>query len=84
MMTHRYIHPEWVNGFQEVEWRNDSLANCHNMDTLWGFMIQAGEQCHMLVPADLRDPVLWRLLKVGIQWKQLLVSFADDPIDGDL
>ena len=34
MMTHGYIHPGWVNGFQEVEWRNDLLANCHNMDTL--------------------------------------------------
>ena len=35
----RYIHPGWVNGFQEVEWRNDPLVNCHNMDALWGFMI---------------------------------------------
>ena len=64
MMTHGYICPGWVNGFQEVEWRNDPLANCHNMDALWGFMIQAGEQCRMSVPAELRDPVLWRLLKV--------------------
>ena len=39
MMTHRYICPGWVNGFQEVEWRNDLLVNCHNMDALWGFMI---------------------------------------------
>ena len=34
--------------------------------------------------ADLRDPVLWQLLKVGIQWKQLLVLFTNNPIDGDL
>ena len=58
MTTHGYICPGWVNGFQEVEWRNDPLANCHNMDALWGFMIQAEEQCHMSVPADLRDLVL--------------------------
>ena len=82
MMTHRYICPGWVNGFQEVEWRNDPLVDCHNMDTLWGFMIQAGEQCWMLVPADLR--VLQWLLKVGIRWKRLLVLFTDDSIDGDL
>ena len=50
--------------FSEVEWRLDLLANCHNMDALWVYMIWAGEQCHMLVPADLKDPVLWRLLKV--------------------
>ena len=66
MMTHGYIHPGWVNAFQEVEWRKDLLVNCHNMGTLWGFTIRAGEQCHMLVPANLRDPILWRLLKVGI------------------
>ena len=44
----------------------------------WGFMIQAGEQCCMLVPADLRDPVLWQLLKVGTQQKQVLILFTDN------
>ena len=83
-MTHGYIRPGWVNGFQEVKWQNDPLANRHNMDSLWGFMIRVGEQCWMLVLANLRDPVLWQLLKVGIRRKRLLVSFADDPIDGDL
>ena len=64
MMTHGYVHLRWVNGFSKVEWRNDPL--CHNMDVLWGFMIWAGEQCCMSVLADLRDPVLWRLLKVEL------------------
>ena len=72
-MTHRYIHSGWVNGFQEVEWRNDPLVNCHNMDALWGFIIQAGEQCHMLVRAELRDPVLWWLLKV---WNSTETAFG--------
>ena len=72
MMTHGYIRPGWVNGFQEVEWRNDPLANCHNMDALWGFMIRVGEQCRMSVPAELRDPVLWRLLKV---WNSTETAF---------
>ena len=36
------------------------------MDVLWGFMIWAGEQCCMLVPNDLKDQVLWRLLKVSL------------------
>ena len=73
MMTHGFICPGWVNGFQEVEWRNDLLANCHNMDALWGFMIQAGEQCWMLVLAELRDPVLWQLLKV---WNSTEMAFG--------
>ena len=84
MMTHGYVCLEWINGFQEVKWRNDPLVNYHNMDTLWGFMIQAGEQCCMLVPDDLRDPVLWHLLKVGTQQKQLLMLLTDNPIDGYL
>ena len=49
------------------------MANCHNMDALWGFMIQAREQCQMSVPADLRDPVLWRLLKV---WNSTEMAFG--------
>ena len=65
-MTCGHIHPGWVNGFQEMEWQNDLLVNFHNMDTLWGFMIRAEKQCCMLVLADLRDPILWQLLKVGI------------------
>ena len=73
MMTHRYICPGWVNRFQEVEWKNNLLVNCHNMDTLWGFMIWAGEQCWMLVLAELRDPVLWQLLKV---WNSTETAFG--------
>ena len=81
-----WIHLPWmVNGFQEVEWRNNPLANCHNMDTLWGFMIRAGEQCCMSVPADLRDPVLWRLLKVwNLTETTLDTVYLTSQIDGDL
>ena len=78
MMTHGYIRPGWVNGFQEVKWRNDPLANCHNMDTLWGFMIRAGEQCWMLVPAELRDPVLWQLLKVWNSTEMAVGTVTDE------
>ena len=77
-MTHGYVHLGWINGFQEVEWRNNPLANCHNMDALWGFMIRVGEQCCMLVSADLRDPILWWLLKVGTRQKWLLTPLTDD------
>ena len=49
------------------------MANCHNMDALCGFMIRAGEQCRMLVLAKLRDPVLWRLLKV---WNLMETAFG--------
>ena len=52
--------------FSEVEWRLDPLANYYNIDTFWRYMIWAGKQCHMLVLADLRDPVLQRLLKVHL------------------
>ena len=78
MMTHGYIHPGWVNGFQEVEWRNDPLVNCHNMDALGGFMIRAGEQCRMSVPAELRDPVLWQLLKVWTSTETAFGTIADE------
>ena len=84
MMTHGYIRPGWVNGFPEVEWRNNPLANCHNMDTLWGFMIQAGEQGRMLVLAELRDLVLWQLLKVWNSTEMALDTITDSPTDGDL
>ena len=84
MMSHRYIHPGWMNGFQEVEWRNDPLANCHNMDALWGFMIQVGEQCQMSVLAELRDLVLWWLLKVWNLTEMAFDTVTDESIDGDL
>ena len=73
-----------MNGFQEVEWRNNLLVNCHNMDTLWGFMIQAGEQCRMSVLAKLRDPVLWQLLKVWNLTEMAFGTFTDKSTDGDL
>ena len=63
--------------FSEVEWRLDPLANCHNIDTFWEFMIQAGEWCCMLVPSDLKGPILWRLLKVYLCNQTTFVSLAD-------
>ena len=84
MMTHGYVCLGWINSFSKVKWCNDPLANCHNMDTLWGFMIQAGEQCCMSVLANLRDPVLWQLLKVGTQQKRLVMPLTDSSGDGDL
>ena len=54
------------------------MANCHNMDALWGFMIRAGEQCRMSVPAELRDPVLWRLLKVWNLMETALDTVTDE------
>ena len=81
MMTHGYVCLGWVNGFSEVKWRNNLLVNCHNMDALWGFMIQAGEQCHMSVLSDLRDPILWWLLKVEFNrngsWCRSLMILID-------
>ena len=41
-MTHDYVHLEWSK-FSKVKWRLDLLVNCHNMDALWGFMVQARE-----------------------------------------
>ena len=64
-MTHGYVC-QGATQFSKVEWRLNPLTNCHNMDALWGFMIWVGEQCQMLVPANLKDPVLWRLLKVSL------------------
>ena len=83
MMTHGYVQ-QGTTKFSEVTWRLNLLVNCHNTDALWGSTTQAGEQCQMLVPNDVKDPVLWRLLKVGLNrnnpWHHLLTGL----LDGDL
>ena len=38
----------------------------------------------MLVPAELRDPVLWRLLKVWNSMETAFDTATDKSIDGDL
>ena len=50
----------------EARWRNDSLLDVYDDDALWGFMIRASEELPQFTGARVRDPVLSRLLRMGV------------------
>ena len=42
------------------------LAECHNDDALWGYMLRASEEIRLRDPQVRMDPVLYRLFRMGI------------------
>ena len=58
---------------REATWWNHTLGACHNDDALWGYSIRFAEQMKYLqrtAPGRLGDPVLFRLINMGLyDWK---------------
>ena len=49
----------------QARWQRDTLDECHNDDTLWGYAIRSSEELRKTTPEELGDPVLWRLMQMG-------------------
>jgi hypothetical protein len=55
---------------KEVRWRNDQFMELNNDDALWAYMIRASEEFQMIRWDEVNDPVLRRLMRMGIfDWK---------------
>ena len=51
-------------------WLFDTLPNISNVDALWGFAIRAQQEMTVVSEEDVDDPVVLRLLRMGIfDWK---------------
>ena len=60
----------WAPEARIHRWKNNQLEELHNDDALWGFMIWALEEFRLMDHTKLRDPVMSRLLQMGIyDWR---------------
>jgi len=60
----------WAPEAKMHRWKYDQMVECHNEDALWAFMMRASEEYCLLDHTKLRDPVMRRLLHMGIyDWK---------------
>ena len=55
-----------------LQWENDTLDNLGFSDALWGFMIQAHDKLVNHRTEVINDPVIERLLEMGIyDWREM-------------
>jgi hypothetical protein len=51
---------------RDSQWKRDIFAELHNDDALWAYMIRCEGEIRALQDGELNDPVLWRLLRMGV------------------
>ena len=54
------------NATARAHWANDSLSECNNEDTLWGFAIQASEELDKTSQTQVDNLVLYHLFHMGL------------------
>jgi hypothetical protein len=57
--------------FDVHRWKNDRMDELYNDDALWAYMIRASEEIRLQDRERINDPVLRRLLAMGVyDWTQ--------------
>ena len=51
---------------RDARWKNDVFSDLYNNNALYAYTIRASEELHLLDWEKLRDPVLHRLLGIGL------------------
>ena len=62
------VFPSGVNTDLQ-QWRDNTLIECHNDDTLWGYAVRAYEHVWLHTKDQWDDPVLLRLMQMrSLDW----------------
>ena len=56
----------WDTKAKKNRWRQDMLMECTDRDALWGYTVRLHSIVQRMDRAKLNDPVLYRLLRMGV------------------